>query len=282
MKILFLNIERNFVKNRIYHPSHPTPPLDIGYCSAILEKSGHKTFFLDTATDYITIETLTQQIKDIGADVLVIKPHITVAAIAIRVASIVKKSFAQIRIFCIGPSVTYSPHTFLFQNTPIDACVIGEAEYALVDLIDADNISKADGIAFFDKSMQVSKPRKLIEDLDNLPFPKHELFLNKNYSIYYPLDVDTKLKPGFMQANRGCPFKCTFCSPIDGRSAFGNTFRFRDSEKVVDEIEYLTSFGVNGIGFFDSIFVADKKRVVKTCDLINQRGIDVSWTAETR
>ena len=282
MNVLFFNLERNFVQGKIYHPIHPNPPLDIGYCASVLDKNEHKTFFLDTAIDALTIDSVMSFIRKENIETVVTKPHLSVISATLNLSKEIKKTFPDIKILCMGPSVTYLLSSFLFENSPIDACIVGEAEYTLRDFLNSENNFEVDGIAFFDKNIKMTKNRKLIENLDELPYPKHNFFLNRGYTIYYPLHARSKLNLGFMFTSRGCPFKCIFCSPIDGRSTFGNLFRFRNPENVVDEIEYLTSLGVNSICFYDSVFTANRDKVRKICNLIIDRKIDISWTAETR
>jgi radical SAM superfamily enzyme YgiQ (UPF0313 family) len=62
-----------------------------------------------------------------------------------------------------------------------------------------------------------------LTDLSTLPFPRREIHGTKGY---FPLDV--------VQATRGCPYRCDFCSV---RTFFGDTFRLRPLQDVVSEVE---------------------------------------------
>jgi radical SAM superfamily enzyme YgiQ (UPF0313 family) len=53
--------------------------------------------------------------------------------------------------------------------------------------------------------------------------------------------------------------------------------------RVIDEIEHaLSFFRTREIFFYDDNFTANRKRVHELCDLILERGLDITWTAQTR
>jgi radical SAM superfamily enzyme YgiQ (UPF0313 family) len=61
-----------------------------------------------------------------------------------------------------------------------------------------------------------------LADLDMSPRPRYDLLQNENYQI-----------PGVVQASKGCPFGCEFCSL---HAYVGHTPHYRKVEKVVDDI----------------------------------------------
>ena len=62
-------------------------------------------------------------------------------------------------------------------------------------------------------------------DLSNRPFPRRDLLNLSHYTM-----------PNTIQASRGCPMNCEFCSMA---SLFGTRTRFRPVEEVVEEIKSL-------------------------------------------
>lgn len=62
-------------------------------------------------------------------------------------------------------------------------------------------------------------------DLANLPFPRRDLLKIEHYAT-----------TNAIQASRGCPFNCEFCSIT---AIFGNKIRYRPIEEVVEEIQSL-------------------------------------------
>jgi magnesium-protoporphyrin IX monomethyl ester (oxidative) cyclase len=79
-----------------------------------------------------------------------------------------------------------------------------------------------------------------------------------------------------MITSRGCPGICVFCSI---HSVWGYKWRARTPENVVSEIEKLVNeYKIREIHFEDDNLTLSKLRMAKICDLIIERGIDISWT----
>ena len=62
-----------------------------------------------------------------------------------------------------------------------------------------------------------------LTDLSTLPVPRRDIHGSKGY---FPL--------GVVQATRGCPYRCEFCSV---RTFFGDTFRLRALNDVISEVK---------------------------------------------
>lgn len=272
------------------HPQNNTPPVDIGYCASILDKNGYRTSFIDIL-ELLKIKKLSifiNSVKRLKPDIVIIHTTTTTAKLAIDLAMKIKSEL-NIPIFSMGQHPTAMPETFLYNGSPIDVCIIGEADITTLELVKTfqknGKIESLDGIAFFNnqKNMVVrTHKRELVQELDTLPFPKHDFFINGGYYVYYPIKTMEKIKTGFILSSRGCPYKCLFCSPTL-RVSYGAEYRSRSPKNVVDEIEYLASrYGVNTIYFIDDDFTLDRKRVHGICDEILERKLDVKWAIQSR
>jgi anaerobic magnesium-protoporphyrin IX monomethyl ester cyclase len=79
-----------------------------------------------------------------------------------------------------------------------------------------------------------------------------------------------------MVTSRGCPGRCVFCSI---HSVWGYQWRARSPKNVVDEIEDLaTNYGITEVHFEDDNLTLSKDRMAKICDIIGERGLDITWT----
>lgn len=96
-----------------------------------------------------------------------------------------------------------------------DAVVIGEAETTWPDLLRD----------FEEGKLQRRYCAGVLADLDTSPRPRRDLLRKENYQI-----------PGVVQASKGCPFGCEFCSL---HAHVGHQPRFRAVESVVSEIRDL-------------------------------------------
>ncbi len=118
-------------------------------------------------------------------------------------------------------------------------------------------------------------PAPLI-DVDTLPWPKYDLLAMDRYSspAYTLFD-----KPVFqINAARGCPYKCSFCSQ-------SVKYRKRDVADVVDEIEFLIEkYGARQIHIIDPIFPLGRKHALAFSAEMIKRGVNqkIVWNATTR
>ena len=96
-----------------------------------------------------------------------------------------------------------------------DSVVIGEAEGVWSRLIE--DVRTKDLKPFYCQEGYT--------DLSKIPGPRREILPTKGY---FPVDV--------VQATRGCPFRCEFCSV---RKFFGSTYRFRPISDIVQEVKSL-------------------------------------------
>lgn len=289
LKILFVNVTRDLVtglgKGQI-HPRHVLPPLDIGYCASLLEQKGCITLFIDTAIERYTLGEICEVIRSQKAEIVVLKPNITAYSCTLRLAEAIKKQ-GNPYLVAIGPSSSVTPHLFIFPNSPIDVGIIGEAEYTLLEIVERIGLFRPltgiKGTVYFvrNKGIVKEEPRKPIENLDSLPFPKHSLFLDKGYTFHYPLSLKKRMKMATMLSSRGCPYPCLFCSPIM-RVSYEKKYRVRTAGNIVDEMEFLQSKGRNVIYFCDDVFTVDQQRVKEICSEIMRRGLKLVWALQSR
>jgi anaerobic magnesium-protoporphyrin IX monomethyl ester cyclase len=134
------------------------------------------------------------------------------------------------------------------------------------------NINSIKGIAFKrGKKVIFTGKRELIEDLNEISFPSRELFENLKYQDYCQ-----KLfgyKSTLVMTTRGCPFSCNFCS----KPVFGDVYRARSPENVIEEIREIINLGYNRLWFADDIFTLNKNRTMAICKKILQERINIEW-----
>ncbi|MDJ0270484.1 MAG: radical SAM protein [Aigarchaeota archaeon] len=67
------------------------------------------------------------------------------------------------------------------------------------------------------------------------------------------------------------------------RPDYGRVYRVRSPENVVDEMEEIRyRYGYERIWFADELFIANKKHVLRLCEEIRRRGLDVLWECLAR
>ncbi len=280
MKILFIRAS-NYPKHN--HPENTRAPMDIGYSASLLEMDGHQTHLIDMKADNLDVDGAFSKTKKIDPDMVFIKTETPNIDVSLELSKRIKQS-KDIDIYFFGQHATTLPETVLSKNRIVDACVMGEPEYTIREITNknGNDLRGIKGAVFFENDkIERTGRRKLIENLDELPMPKHEFFLNGNYKDYLPIQLMSKRKYGYMITSRGCPYDCIYCSPTL-RVSYGKNMRFRSIQNVVDEMEFLVDSGVNVIVFKDDVFTVSKKRTIELCKEIIKRDVDVKWFAQTR
>jgi radical SAM superfamily enzyme YgiQ (UPF0313 family) len=117
------------------------------------------------------------------------------------------------------------------------------------------------------------KPAGLVQDLDAIPFPAWDLIDFGRYARtrnFMGLLRGRRYAPIF--TSRGCPFRCTYCHDI-----FGKTFRYRSPENVAAEVQLLRSMGVNEIQIVDDIFNMNPPRMKAVCRAIEPHRVHITF-----
>ncbi len=151
-----------------------------------------------------------------------------------------------------------------------DYVVRGEGEEAIVELFEAldkgDDVRRIEGLSFKENGEKIhNRSRSKRTDLNCLPVLDFSLISGLKKQGIYPIET-----------SRGCPYNCTFCSvPL----IFGKGYRFRDEEKIIEEIRDVRS---KLIFFYDDNFAADRERAKRLLRRKIQEGIKTRWSAQVR
>jgi radical SAM superfamily enzyme YgiQ (UPF0313 family) len=139
-----------------------------------------------------------------------------------------------------------------------DIVVRGEGELTLLEvcrrLSQNKGLSEIAGISLKTENSVIHNPdRELVGDLDSLPFPAWHLLRPNDYTEV-PLAAINKSRAFPIMASRGCTFRCYYCS----QDKIYNKVRFRDLNKVADEMEYFNDrLKIEIFGFSDAYFPFD-------------------------
>lgn len=289
MKVLLINpIVREWAKPNCL-------PLGLGYIGAILSAAGHEIEVLDINALRYDDQEVDKYIRESNYDIAGIGGLITVYNEVKSLIGLCKKHHPGRPVMAGGSVVTSIPMTFM-KKTGADIGVIGEGELTCLELLDilehGGNLKNVKGIMFRNKNGDIVScaPRTMIQKLDDLPFPRYDLF---------PMDVYLKNPIGWLNvkkwengksdnnqmtsinlsSSRGCVFKCIYCY----HDFMGANYRKRSPENIVDEIEFLLkNYGPLYYHFIDDNFVTYRKNVFEFCQLIRKRKLDIYWGCSGR
>ncbi|RJP17431.1 MAG: radical SAM protein [Candidatus Abyssobacteria bacterium SURF_5] len=244
--------------------------LAIEYLSAVLKQHGHETslvfesFLFDTNYLYIpavykyanrparTARRILAQKPDLVAFSVVTDYYQWMCAVAEEL-----KKLSDVPTVFGGIHTTALP-TRVIQKPFVDYVVVGEGEYALLDLVNAlrDGKSVSEIANLWSKANGTiiqNPPRPPIEDINSLPFPDKGIF-SKQVPIYDEIY--------YVLTSRGCPFACTYCcNNILHRLYGGRKFlRKRSPQNVIEElVQGRRRYPFKMVFFVDDDFLSDKK-----------------------
>jgi len=160
----------------------------------------------------IEVQVIDESVEDIDFDITPDLVGITVEAptapYAYELASYYRKKNVPVVLGGIHTSLNPEEATL-----HADTIVIGEAELTWRDLIND----------FRKGRIKKKYQAESLADLDATPVPRRDLLDDKNYQIPY-----------VVQASKGCPYGCEFCSL---HAYLGHRVRYRKVEKVISEIK---------------------------------------------
>lgn len=96
------------------------------------------------------------------------------------------------------------------------------------------------------------------------PLPRYDLLLNKNIGDFLPV-----------QAGRGCPNSCKFCSIY---CIYRNKYLKREIEEIIRDIKYVKSLGFKKFLLIDDNIVADPEYMTKLCTEIKK--LKMKWMSQ--
>jgi len=241
-------IEPSSNKTNVFDNYMKLPLMGSLYLGTILDKAGYDVRILNE--NIIGREVDPFETK---ADVYCIT-SLSVSANRARIlASQLKETYPDSLLVMGGIHASLVPDEFL---DVADHVVIGEADEIIVDVVEG-------------KYKEKIIHGKKLADLESMPLV--------NYSLIEGIE---NISSAPIMTSRGCPFDCSFCSVTQ---VFGKKFRKQSAKRIVAEIEnVLSHFKHRSIFFYDDNFAADHKRVSEMCDLIIEKGIEITWAAQVR
>jgi len=267
-------------------PASGLPPLGLASMAAVLEQNGIDVEILDAHAERLSWKKVRNRIEHSRPDIVGVTLTTETRSRGFELIRVAKQAVPHARIMAGGPHVSFAAEDTLTHVSPLDVVCRGEGEYTLLETVESLEQGKGfEGIAGIsyrhDGEVIHNAPRPFIEDLDALPVPARHLLDMKRYRGF-EVDLPGRGKTAFtnIQSSRGCPIGCCFCS---ASAMWGKRFRARSPLLVVQEIESVVEdHGVRGVWFFDDSFAMNKGRVHAICDLMLDRGLDVSWFCDAR
>ncbi len=244
------------------------PQMGLAYLAGALRSKGHNVQIADLN---LGKKELPARFKDF--DLVGITSDTPRNPLALNIAQKAKQY--KLPVVMGGPHVSFMPEETL-QTGVVDYVVRGEGEYILQTL--ADHLEKnleleeIPGLSYRLNGQIQHNPDspETIMDISSLPYPARDLLPMQKYTGRLG-----KSKATSIIGSRGCPFNCSFCVASE---LFGVRWRPREPEDIVEELEYVKNkFGIRAFFFMDDNHTLKPDRVIRLCELINKRDLNISW-----
>jgi radical SAM superfamily enzyme YgiQ (UPF0313 family) len=216
-----------------------------------------------------------REFESISADVFGFSTICSSYPLTLRLARMVRDTHPEALIALGGPQASVVAKPTLEAFPFVDFIVRGEAEETLPRVLDAclhrqKHFGLIAGITYRRGGDVVQNPNApVIEDLDQLPLPGFHLYPHANDCSYIPLE-----------AGRGCPFACSFCSTND---FFRRRFRMKSAELLVEQMKTIKArYKVDSFDLIHDMFTVDRKRVVAFCEALEKSGEELYWGCSAR
>lgn len=262
-------------------------PLGLAYIGRVISNAGHKVEVLDIQLNGYSRDEAEKRIKSVKADFVLLTGLVTTFSYIVWLAEIIKKYHPREPLVMGGALATTAPK-ILMENTRVDIAVIDEGELTVAELVKVfEGKKKPEGVkGIWHKNAQgaifQNPPRERIKNLDSIDFPLWKIFdMEKYLNLPVPMFVPAFRKKKrwiYISTSRGCPFECRFCSKV-----FGRVVHLRSAENIIEEIKFLVDrYGLEHVNFCDDLFMVNRARVSRLCELFKKLDKKVTWSASSR
>lgn len=252
------------------------PPLGLAYAAAINERAGNQSLIIDANAEGLSKGQVLARIKELKPDML---GFLLTAYGFFETSNWIRFLKEETHLPILAGNVLCDMYPDVVMVHPeIDYIIIGPATNSLPQLVERlKNGRSLEGVLGAgwreNGRVVISRPLTMREDFDNLPFPARHLLKNEKYHAV----MSKRKNYTIMITSKGCNSSCTFCHIP------GIPISFRSEELVVAEMEQCyNKYGIREMDIFDPSFTMSKRRVLKICEGIIKKNIDIHWACRAR
>lgn len=272
--------------------------LGLAYVAAALREAGHRVSVIDAPGEaWASTWTFPTTVGPLVAHGL--RPHEIVARLPAEVdvvgvthmflhewgllrelLALVRRHRPRALLVAGGENASAYWDPMLRQSPALDACVLGEGEASMLELVDAWSegrpLASVPGLAVrVDGTPTATAARPRLRALDRWPSPAWDLFPLEPYLRHHGHGGVARGRSLPVLTSRGCPYRCTFCS---SPSMWTTRYERRDPVAVVDELERLVArHGIHNFDLHDLTALLTKRWILAFCDELQRRDLRLTW-----
>lgn len=297
MKCTLIRCPQTFSK--FVSAGYAVPPIGLAYVASSLVAAGHDVQVIDPTGEAI------EKFTDMGGALL--RRGLTNDEILDRIPAgtgvigfslmfsqdwlearalihAVHERFPDAKLVAGGEHFTAEPDGAL-RESPLDFILTGEGDRVICELVEhvagTRPLEDVAGCVYraADGSIQRTNAMVRVKDLDSLPWPAWDLIPIETYLAGghgWGVDRGRNMP---MNATRGCPYQCTFCS---SPTMWTTRWTARSPVDVIAEIEhYIAKYQATNFDFQDLTAIIKKEWVVEFCNLLLEKNLKITWQLPT-
>jgi len=243
--------------------------LGLSFLASGLLADKHEVKIFDVNSDDLAPEIVAEKVKKFAPAVVGFSVKTATVRPAVILSAAIKKIYKEAVHVAGGPHITLMYEEFLKENPDFAYAFLGEADDSFPEFIKKFSAQAerelVSGLAFLKDGGTVATERKLVEELDRLPFPAYEL-------------IDTFVAEGFrypLITSRGCPYMCIYCCVgiVSSRK-----WRARSVENIIAELEYAKArYGIKTFEILDDNFTLKLDRAKEFCRALIKKKLELTW-----
>ncbi len=258
-------------------------PLAVLYIGTVLKEHGFAVQVIDQRVDDHWTETLRRALNERPLWVGISSMTGRQIRWGLAASRIVRHADRTIPVVWGGVHPTILPDQTL-AHPLVDVVAVGEGEMTALELSRAfrDGGPRADlsdiaGLVWTREGEVIHNRPRRYTPMDELPLLDYSLVDVENY-ILSEVPGERSLQ---ITTSRGCPMRCGYCYLTvvpDGRR-----YRAESPERTVERIaRMMRLFDLNAIHIIDDEFFTQRRRARRVCELILERGIEVTLRTNCR
>lgn len=265
-------------------------PLWLIYAAAVTEQHGFDIAFIDAPAKQLTVAQTMERVEHEAADARLFVLDTSTPSIYSDVAFGVqlKEKYPDSKIMLVGTHPSATDVETININEAIDLVARHEYDYIVLQTACAlrDNVdfSTVMGLTYRSEDDEIRRTpdAEHIEQLDEIPMAAP--FIKKYLDVKDYVFPAASFPAIQIFTGRGCPAHCNYC--VYPQTLHGHKYRLRSPEHVVQEFRYIADNfpEVHEVVIEDDTFTANKKRVIKICELLIQSGLNkrLKWLCNAR
>ncbi|MBF0143487.1 MAG: cobalamin-dependent protein [Magnetococcales bacterium] len=259
------------------------PPLGILYIAGVLEKNGYRVAVIDANALRLEAHQVIERVKALNPDVVGLTGTSLSFPENVKIARLLRAWRAEVPIVLGGVHAQGDPEGSA-RTGAFDYVIPGEGEVTFLELVrvleSRGEVETVPGLVYpRGEEIVNSGPGRLVENLDDLPFPARHLL--HDLTAYHQKAFGFRLSPHTtLFTQRGCPFQCIFCSSSKQfRSVFNSRVRAHSMEYLREEIGLLRrQWGIRELYLSDDTFNLKRSRVAAFCAMMRTHFPGMLWS----